>query len=102
MRSQLGGGSPLSSSIIIFDTATHRSQIKTRGPATSFSTSAALLPQNEQASFLRKNINFQPPNFYVQNKISVFSLLIFVVFAFKNFLSQSSQGSTQRSPRRDF
>jgi hypothetical protein len=35
--------------------ATQVSQMNTRGPATSFDTSAALFPQNEQANF-RVNI----------------------------------------------
>src|SRR5437660_12606396 len=36
--------------------AAHTSQMKTLGPATSFDTSAAVLPQNEHASFLRANM----------------------------------------------
>src|SRR5438105_1236311 len=34
------------------------SQMYTRGPATSFDTSAALLPQNEQASLRRKSMAY--------------------------------------------
>jgi hypothetical protein len=37
-------------------TATHASQMYTLGPATSFDTSEALFPQNEQANRFRSNM----------------------------------------------
>jgi len=40
--------------------ATQLAQMNTRGPATSFETSAALLPQNEQASLGRTNMTHPP------------------------------------------
>jgi hypothetical protein len=36
--------------------ATHPSQMNTRGPAASFDTSAAVFPQKEQANCLRMNM----------------------------------------------
>jgi hypothetical protein len=47
---------PPESSMMWLAMATHASQMYTFGPATSLETSAALLPQKEHASRLRKNI----------------------------------------------
>src|SRR5262245_18356086 len=59
-RSRLGaskaGGSPLRSMMRTASCA-HRSQIYARRPATSFSTSAALLPQNEHDSMVNPSIS---------------------------------------------
>ena len=51
-----GGAVPPGSRIMQLAVATHSLQMKTFGPATSFSTWAALLPQKEQASDLRMNM----------------------------------------------
>jgi hypothetical protein len=51
-----GGAVPPGSRIMRLAVATHSLQMKTCGPTTSFSTWAALLPQQEQASDVHMNM----------------------------------------------